>query len=181
MYDEYLTYDASRRMAGTISPIYRDAKRFLKILDALGGQMQELNTWAEQLKNQAMPQTADWALALWEKQYGLEGISADSDKRRAQLISRVRAVGSANPASICRRAGAAAHCDVRATENTAPNEFTLYVNAITFPQDALRAAVDAVKPAHLTYRIKREKYADCRLRAACGVRWARRYTLSQSD
>ena len=181
MYDEYLTHDASRRMAGAISPIYKDARRFLEILDALGGQMQELNTWAEQLKSQALPQTADWALTLWEKQYGLDGGGMDTAKRRAQLISRVRAVGSANPDAICRRASAAAHCDVRAVENTAANEFTLYANAIELSEDALRAAVDDVKPAHLTYRVKREKYADCTLQAACGIRWARRYALRQSD
>ena len=92
-------------MLDSISPIYGRARNFLAILDALGGETQQINDWAEQLSLQVMPQTADWALNLWEDEYALRPGDMGADARRAQLLSRVRAVGSANPHTICSRAG----------------------------------------------------------------------------
>ena len=78
-------------MLDSISPIYGRARNFLAILDALGGETQQINDWAEQLSLQAMPQTADWALDLWEDEYALRPGDMGADARRAQLLSRVRA------------------------------------------------------------------------------------------
>lgn len=97
------------------------------------------------------------------------------------MLSRVRAVGSANPHTICSRAGAAVGCRVRAVENTGKNRFTLYAKRYSVDEDALRAAVDAIKPAHLNYQVKCEQDAPTRVSAACGLRWARTYALNQSN
>ena len=145
-------------MLDSISPIYGRARNFLAILDALGGETQQINDWAEQLSLQAMPQTADWALDLWEDEYALRPGDMGADARRAQLLSRVRAV-----------------------ENTGKNRFTLYAKRYSVDEDALRAAVDAIKPAHLNYQVKCEQDAPTRVSAACGLRWARTYALNQSN
>ena len=179
--DIMLKSASARRMLDSISPIYGRARNFLAILDALGGETQQINDWAEQLSLQAMPQTADWALNLWEDEYALRPGDMGADARRAQLLSRVRAVGSANPHTICSRAGAAVGCRVRAVENTGKNRFTLYAKRYSVDEDALRAAVDAIKPAHLNYQVKCEQDAPTRVSAACGLRWARTYALKQSN
>lgn len=178
--DIELNTAAAQRMAASISPIYSRARNFLAIIDALGGQVQMLCDTSGQLINQAMPQTADWALALWESQYSLTAGGMTDDARRAQLLSRVRAVGAANPYMICRRASAASGCEVRAVENTGRNRFTLYAKRCTVDEKALRAAVDAIKPAQLIYSVKCEQDAPVSVRASCGLRLARTYRLRQS-
>lgn len=179
--DLMLTNASARRMLDSISPIYGRARNFLAILDALGSQTQQINDWAEQLNLQALPQTADWALYLWEDEYALRSGGMGEDARRAQLLSRVRMVGSANPHAICSRAGAAVGCSVRAVENTGKNHFTLYAKRYAVDEDALRAAVDAIKPAHLNYQVKCEQDAPARASVTCGLRWARTYALNQSN
>ena len=82
--DIMLKSASARRMLDSISPIYGRARNFLAILDALGGETQQINDWAEQLSLQAMPQTADWALNLWEDEYALRPGDMGADARRAQ-------------------------------------------------------------------------------------------------
>ena len=176
--EKALSCEASRRMMSYISPVYGGARRFMAIMDALGVEMQELCDLAVSLRAQAMPQTADWALPMWEAEYSLRAGSMDAQARRAQLLSRVRAFSAANPWAVCRRASVAVGRPVRALENTAPNRFTLYVNNYITDEAALRAAVDEIKPAHLTYEVRCETAAEVRAPAACAVRYARRVTLS---
>lgn len=168
-------------MMGYISPIYGGAVRFMALMDALGGQMQQLCVWAEGLRVQAMPQTASWSLPLWEAEYSLRAGDMDLTARRAQLLSRVRAFAAANPWAVCQRASAAAGFPVRAVENTAPNTFTLYVSNYIVDEAALRAAVDEIKPAHLVYRVRCETEAALFTRTTCAARCARRVTLRQAD
>ena len=46
--DIMLKSASARRMLDSISPIYGRARNFLAILDALGGETQQINDWAEQ-------------------------------------------------------------------------------------------------------------------------------------
>ena len=174
-----LTSDAARRMLGYISPIYGRAYRFLHIFDALGAQMQQLCDWSQQLKEQALPQTATWSLPMWESEYSIKPGSADADSRRAVLLSRIRSHGAVNPWRIEQCAQAAAGWPVRVVENSGRNAFRLYVNHCTVNEPTLRAGVDAIKPAHLIYDVRCEEYAPVPARAALALGYGRRYALRQ--
>lgn len=174
-----LTSEAARRMLGYISPIYGRAYRFLHIFDALGAQMQQLCDWAQQLKEQALPQTATWSLPMWESEYSIKPSSTDEQSRRAVLLSRIRSHGAVNPWRIAHCAQAAAGWPVRVVENSGRNAFRVYVNHCTVNEPALRAEVDAIKPAHLVYEVKCEEYASVRAHTALALGYGRRYALSQ--
>lgn len=177
---EALTTPAARRMLSYISPVYSRATRFLSLIDALGAQLDEACVWAHELSEQALPQTASWALPLWEAEYALRGEGSD-EARRAVLLSKLRAFASVNPWAIEQCAAAATGFDAQVVENTGPNEFTIRVAHYTADEARLRAMVDEIKPAHLIYKVKYAQGARGGMGVACGVRLARRYALGMLD
>ena len=175
-----LTSETARRMLGYIAPIYGRALRFGQVFNAVALPMQELDEWARGLQAQAMPQTADWALHMWEAEYSLVPAPDDGlQARRDRLLSRVRAHSSANPHAVCMRASAAVGQSVRAVEHVGRNRFALYVRGYTVDEGKLRAAVDEIKPAHLVYDVHCEEHASAIARVGCAARWSRRYELVQ--
>lgn len=178
---EALTTPTARRMLGYISPIYSQAARFLSIFDALGAQLDEACGWAQELVDQALPQTATWALHLWEAEYALKTGSGTDDARRALILNKLRAFAAVNPWAIAQCAGAATGWPVHVLENTGSNQFTLVVAHYTTDEARLRSMVDEIKPAHLIYNVKYEESAQGHVRIACGVRFARRYALGMAE
>lgn len=178
---EALTTPAARRMLGYISPIYSKASRFLSLIDALGAQLDEAGCWARELASQALPQTATWALYLWEAEYALKPGEATDEARRALILTKLRAFASVNPWAIAQCAAAAAGCPARAIENTGQNEFLLIIERYAADEARLRAMVDEIKPAHLVYSVKYEQSAQGGVRVACGARLARSYHMGMAD
>lgn len=176
-----LTTPAARRMLSYISPIYSQATRFLSILDALGAQLEEACSWAQELTKQALPQTATWTLHLWEAEYALKSGGASDESRRAMILNKLRAFAAVNPWAIAQCASAATGSAARVIENTDRNEFTLMIARYTADEARLRLMVDAIKPAHLIYKVGYEESAQSSMQLACGVRFARRYVLSMTD
>lgn len=176
-----LTSEAARRMLGYIAPVYGRAVQFGRVFNALALPMQELDEWARGLQAQAMPQTADWALYMWEAEYSLAPAMDDLQARRDRLLSRVRAHASANPHAVCMRASTAVGQAVYAVEHVGRNRFALYVRGYTVDEARLRAAVDEIKPAHLIYDVNCEEYASAVAHVGCKARWSRHYVLSQSN
>lgn len=175
-----LTSEAAHRMLSYISPVYGRAQRFLCIFDALGAQMQQLGDWARALGDQALPQTATWALPQWESEYSIRpAAGATQESRRAVLLSRIRSHGAVNPWRVQQCAQAAAGWPVRVLECSGRNAFTLRVNHCTVNMAALRAEVDAIKPAHLVYSVICEEYAPVHAHVAVALGYGRRFTLTQ--
>lgn len=54
-----------------ITPIYQEAKTALWIMEVMGLEVDLIVKWIEEIVQQILPQTADWALDYWEQEYAL--------------------------------------------------------------------------------------------------------------
>lgn len=106
--------------------------------------------------DQLWPQTASgWGLALWESAYGIPTeLSKDLSFRRSRLISKLRGQGVPTRALIESVAASFVNGEVSISEDAAAHTFAVtFVSIIGVPPniDDLTAAINEVKPAHLTF------------------------------
>lgn len=106
--------------------------------------------------DQLWPQTASgWGLALWESAYGIPTeLSKDLSFRRSRLISKLRGQGVPTRALIESVAASFVNGEVSISEDAAAHAFTVtFVSVFGIPPnlDDLTAAINEVKPAHLTF------------------------------
>lgn len=100
--------------------------------------------------------TATWALALYERDYGLTpNVSATYAERRAQLKSRMRVAGTSTTTMILNLAAAYSGGETKVDDLA--ELFTLavtFTGTIGVPSNMadLQAAVTAARPAHMAVR-----------------------------
>ena len=153
---EILKSPMAQKMIQEISPRYGNAYVFLWIMQVIGIEWDEMQEWAESYRLQVVPQTATWALEYWERQYNITPTPDWSyERRRKNIITKRNSRGPMNPAKLETIAEVAAGFPARIKENTAKNEFTIYISATKdiVDEEAVRAAVQNAKPARLTFKI----------------------------
>lgn len=151
-----LTSPMAQKMIQEISPRYGEAYVFLWLMQVIGIEMDEVSKYFEEYKDQVVPQTATWALEYWEKTYNIvPDPSWTIERRRANVLNKMQSKGPMNPARLSSIASVAAGYEARVQENTGKNRFTLYLSGMPhqIDEDAVRAAIDPVKPTRLIYDI----------------------------
>lgn len=81
-----------------ITPIYQEAKTALWLMEAMGLEADLIIKWVEEIVQQILPQTADWALDYWEQEYNLPVHPDISlEERREKVLTAVRTRAPMNP------------------------------------------------------------------------------------
>lgn len=177
--EEILTTDTGRKMLEQVSPIYETSYIGLWMLEVIGQEYENLWELIRTLPAQLSPQTADWGLELWEKRYGLNGTGLTLEERRAQIDVKRAYNGPLTPRRIEDLAESITGLKARVAEHVGPYTFAVYLLAATGSEDKLRATINRVKPAHMSFEIRYE------LNAVGAEAWAgivsvgKQYTLMQ--
>ena len=99
--------------------------------------------------------TATWGLVTWETALGLTTDAAKPNEyRRTRIMSKLRGQGSSTKAMIENVAESFSNGDVIIVEYNAESRFEVkFVGTLGIPpnMDDLTAALEEIKPAHLTY------------------------------
>lgn len=125
------------------------------IIEAYDAEAQKLRGAVRDLLEQCNVATATHGLALWERQLGLEtDISKPLDYRRSRVTAKLRGTGTVTVAMIQTLAESFSNGAVDVLEDAANYHFDIkFVGTIGIPpnMDDLTAAIDEIKPAHLSY------------------------------
>lgn len=88
--DEILTSESGKRMLSYVSPLYYQSRVILSIFEAIGREIDDLQKWIFEIRDQFFPQTATWGLRYWEEQLGLPiNETLPIEIRRANIIARL--------------------------------------------------------------------------------------------
>lgn len=134
---------------------WADSPETIAIIDALGGEANDLRAALEDLIAQCDINTATWGLSYWERQVGIDvDVSKDPAYRRTRIISKLRGTGTVTVAMIQNVAESFANGDVEVIEDAQNYHFDIkFVGRMGIPpnMDDLTATIEEIKPAHLTY------------------------------
>ena len=116
--------------------------------------------------DQAHIQTATWGLGLWEELVDITpAAGATNEERRSAITSKLLGSGTCNAGMVSDIARALTGCDAVVIEQHSTYQFSLQFigdepGLAQFDLDAIRAAVEEVKPAHLEFIILGITWAD---------------------
>jgi len=134
---------------------YRDSAEVVELQGAFEHWTDALDAARDDLLAQLNVDTATWGLRQWETALGL---ATDAGKsypfRRTRVLSKLRGFGTSTPAMIQNVAESFSNGDVAILEYNAESRFEVkFVGTIGIPpnMDDLTAALDEIKPAHLSY------------------------------
>lgn len=157
---EILTSPSAQKALDRISPIYMDSKIGLWILQSIGLELDELKEIIEDIRKQALPQTATWAIDYWEQEYGIP-VNIDlplEEVRRPRLLSKIRSRAPMNPAKLVKLIKTEINnqsIPVEIIEHVHKNTFRIKITPGSFHTNwkQIYKLVDRVKPAHVIYTI----------------------------
>lgn len=142
-------------MQSYIPELIRSSRIFSVVLAVEGPEMDELMTNRQELLDQFYVQTAaGWGLDRWEEMLGLPGYADKSlDQRRSRIISKLRGMGTVTAALIKNVAESYTNGMVEVAEY--PETYSFIVtfadqHGIPPNYEDLQAAIEEIKPAHLT-------------------------------
>lgn len=125
------------------------------IISALGGETDALRASLSDLLAQCNVETATWGLVLWERQLGIDtDVEKPYDYRRSRILSKLRGTGTVTVAMIKNMAESFSNGEVDVIEDAANYHFDVkFVGTMGIPpnMDDLTAAIEEIRPAHLTY------------------------------
>lgn len=146
----------SKRMISRVSPIYERSYVAKWLYEVMGREVDDAEIRFSELREQANPETATWALRYWEQRYGIETNENRSlAARRADIIARRGARAPMNPARVEAILSAMTGRAVHVEENVAPYTIRVDIEAGGEPLD-YSAVVDRlkrIKPSHIAFQL----------------------------
>jgi uncharacterized protein YmfQ (DUF2313 family) len=134
---------------------YRDSAEVVELQGAFEHWTDALDAARDDLFAQLNVETATWGLRQWETALGLTtDVGKSYPFRRTRVLSKLRGFGTSTPAMIQNVAESFSNGDVAILEYNAESRFEVkFVGTIGIPpnMDDLTAALDEIKPAHLSY------------------------------
>jgi hypothetical protein len=135
---------------------YDRSRLALWLFEAIGREWDDMAAWARTLRNECLPQTCTWSIAIWEFVHGYEPDDALTlDYRRRRLLARRLSRPPVTPARMEAVLSAITGCPVHITENYAPYTFRVEVdesNGAAYDYKAAFKTLREIKPSHLSYR-----------------------------
>ena len=166
--DNFPTRPTARDMMDMISPIYDRSYVGKWIFEVMSLPLSLAQDTVDDLKNQAFPETATWALPYWEEAYGIITNEALSlEERRSAIVRKRNFRKPMNPAriellikDICGR-------DCTLVENVAPHTFEIKIGPgeSTVNLKEIIDLLNEVKQAQKSFRIFFEVSVSVRIRA----------------
>lgn len=147
----------SKRMISRVSPIYERSYVAKWLYEVMGREVDDAEIRFSELREQANPETATWALRYWEQRYGIETNENRSlAARRADIIARRGARAPMNVARLEAMIRAMTGCETSVTDYIAPYTFGVRIIADGSEGIDIRKISEKlrkVKPSHLAYQI----------------------------
>lgn len=134
---------------------------------------------------QLFPSTASgWGLALWEAAYGIQREPGQNDEqRRGRILAKIKGTGPALPEVIRAIAQCFSSYSVEVKNFPAEYRFELWYQGIRPVErmDALRAAVNERKPAHLAWSVHYREIRHAEIYVGLAPREAEVFILRQEE
>lgn len=145
----------SQRMVSRVSPIYERSYVAKWLYEVMGREVDDAEIRFSELREQANPETATWALRYWEQRYGIEVDESRSlAARRADIIARRGVRAPMNPARMEKILGDMTNNKVVVEDWIAPYTFGVYIYAEkTVDVIRVNKKIKKIKPSHLAYRL----------------------------
>lgn len=143
----------------SVAPVYGDAYVALWLFQTMGERLDNLYQIVSEYRNQTKPQTATWALPMWESQYGI--VSDENipiEQRRLAVINKMYSSSPINEKRLSLEIQAVCGTESRIEGRTGKRKFTIYISSRPHLVDEtmVKKRVDELKPAELIYDIKYE-------------------------
>ena len=162
----------SQRMISRVSPIYERSYVAKWLYEVMGREVDDAEIRFSELREQANPETATWALRYWEQRYGIEANENRSlADRRADIISRRGARAPMNPARVEAILSAMTCCTVHVEENVAPYTIRIDIEECGNSLDYLAVAnrLKRIKPSHIGFGLSIYRAEHMPLYGACSA------------
>lgn len=148
--------DLGRQMRSYLPYFYAGSPVMNNLLDCEAEEIGKLQASIDDTLAQLFVDTATWGLKLWEQLCDLPTDTAKPlDQRRSVIKSKLRGVGTVTVELIQNVAEAYDGGKVEVSEQPEQYQFTItFVDTRGIPAnlDDLKAAIEEIKPAHLTVR-----------------------------
>lgn len=147
--------DRVEEMLKYVESYYRNSRFYIAQNNAKGQEFNMIHAVIEDLPNQFNPQTATWALRLWEELYNLESVGSIAE-RRMQILSKMSVLQNVTPISLERLIKRLYHVSVSIIRNIEPYRFKLEIDYGDKGMDladlrAVRKLIEEYKEAHMAY------------------------------
>ena len=158
--ERILQSQSAQRMIDYVSPIYGASYVGLWLFEVMGEQIDEVRERTEDFYQQIFPQTATWALPLWEKEYGIPfSVEMTQEQRRQQILLKKRKQPM-NPFRFKKILEEISGVPVTVEENVEKNTIRIQLNGLISNLDEVRVIIEKIKPAHLLYQLKTSEYME---------------------
>ncbi|WHH58319.1 putative phage tail protein [Petroclostridium sp. X23] len=151
--NDILTSVSGKRMLGYVAPVYYSSLVMQAIFQATGTEVDDLQQWTAEIRDQLFPQRATWGLPYWEYVLGLPTKESTSiEKRRQAILSKMVTRIPITPAKIRQIAEGDTGKTARVENRISPYTFrvTIESNGSGVDLVKLNEAMNYAKPAHLT-------------------------------
>lgn len=154
--DSILTSITARRMVDHVSPIYANSYVGLWIFEAISREYEDAWQLINTLPGQLFPETATWAIGLWEQRYGIErDESLPIEERRRRVILKRSVPRPMNPQALIAMLFNITNRITEYQEHTGPYTFGVYLNntpgGLLVDFDAIMALIRKHKQAHKSF------------------------------
>ncbi|MEG2135895.1 MAG: putative phage tail protein [Clostridia bacterium] len=171
----------AKQMIAMISPIYENSYVALWMIKVIAQEFQRIQDALDALPDQFTPDTATWAIGLWEERYGIKGDSdTPLDIRRAEIAAKRSIKVARNPERFRAAIQSVAGVCVRIDEHYSAHTFAVYLqSASRVSEDAINRYIRRMKPAHLSYVLLYEYYSSATQYHAGVITWFGCVTIKQ--
>lgn len=156
--DEIITSKTAARMLSRVTPIYDNSYVGLWIFEALGREYDRTWEIIETMPAQLTPETATWAIELWEQRYGIVPNAELTLEERRRRVILARSVPSPFcPASLQRYIKNLTGRESEVYDNVASYTFGVYITQSETMRetdfDTLLAYLRRQKPSHMSFEL----------------------------
>jgi len=134
---------------------YADSPEVVRIQTAIQEQVTALRSARDSLMEQLLVNTATWGLNAWERALAVKtDAAAPVAYRRTRILSKLRGAGTTTVAMIKNVAESFSSGEVDIIEDPAEYRIDIkFIGTLGIPpnMDDLTAAIEEIKPAHITY------------------------------
>lgn len=145
----------SREILGWMPMVYDEAYVFLWLLETIGQELDDIESWSEEFQEQVVPQTATWTIPYWEEKYGIASNPEMSiEKRRERIVLKMQERTPMNPYRLEEILSKVTGAAVEIQENTGKNRFTVCFQGGLEAFAVAVKEINRVKPAYTIYTMR---------------------------
>lgn len=160
---EILTSESGKKMFSYVSPIYDQSKVMQAIFECIGKEVDDLHAWCSDILNQFFPQTATWALDIWENRLGIiTNTLLPIEIRRRNVLRKLTTRTPVTPSRMKSIIEAVSGVEVDIEQNIAPYTFRILLisqGSENIDVWQVNQTIKNTKPAHLSFEMLMETRA----------------------